>query len=868
MTDGTTVTISGRLTTALGALESGRTAFIQDDTSGIGLYLDEAVVGAIPAGTSIQVSGILATRYQQRSLKIAEGDIVVGAVTGLPSPTSVTTGSLAESLEGLRVTVTGGVQGAGSALSDGLGIDIDDGSGPIRAVVGGDALAGLSIASGDIVTVIGPLGQRDSSGTGTAGYRIHVTLVGELTIATPLPTPTPTPTPTPLPTPLPTPTPTPAPTPDPTPDPTVLTPTTARTHSIGEWVTVKATVIAEAGRLGTARLFAIGDASAGIVVRLPLGEAGPARGAQVIVTGRLADPYGQLELRPNAGGIRAEGTGQLPLPSALGVAGPDEASEGRLVSILGRLLSKPTHAAGGDLTYHFERSDGSRFTVQADASSGVTATLLQARATYLIVGIGGQRATRKGALDGYRIWARDRADLVLQTAAGTPSPAASPTPGGSSSPAPTISIAQALRLTDRTVTIKATVTASTGLLDASGRRIVVQDVTGAVEVLLPAGAVRPAAGSHLRLEGKMGSAYGAPRLRASAVEPVSGGTTVVPLRLFAAPTPVHLWRLVTVTGRIADVHKLGDRWRADLIVGGARVPIVGQPGAGIAVDQMIEGRTASVIGIVRGAYPSASDKRSAILPRSRADIQVGPPAAATGGTATGGTSSGGPGRAGGASQGPGDSDSSSASDAMNAAPDIDLAALASSDGQLVRVGGVVVDVGPDRFRLDDGTATATVVLSGPALEMLPLIEPDDVVNVTGTVVTDRATGSRTITTADPAAIAMAGDPVAADGASAAPADAVAPSPSSSVAGSVNLAGFDLPGTGPAGLAGLASLVVLSLISLGVTLMVRRERARRTLSGRVASRLAAIAGPDPAAPILPLATATSQVMADPRSNDPA
>ena len=149
-----------------------------------------------------------------------------------------------------------------------------------------------------------------------------------------------------------------------------------------------------------------------------------------------------------------------------------------------------------------------------------------------------------------------------------------------------------------------------------------------------------------------------------------------------------------------------------------------------------------------------------------------------------------------------------------------------------------------------------------------MIEPDDVVNVTGMVVTDRATGSPMITTADPAAIVSAGDPVAPDGASAIPADSVAPSPSTSGAGSVSLAGFDLPGTGPAGLAGLASLGLLSLISLGVTLMVRRERARRTLSGRVAARLAAIAGPGQAAPILPLATAPSLVMADPRSTDPA
>ena len=124
------------------------------------------------------------------------------------------------------------------------------------------------------------------------------------------------------------------------------------------------------------------------------------------------------------------------------------------------------------------------------------------------------------------------------------------------------------------------------------------------------------------------------------------------------------------------------------------------------------------------------------------------------------------------------------------------------------------------------------------------------------------------TTADPAAIVSAGDPVAPDGASAIPADSVAPSPSTSGAGSVSLAGFDLPGTGPAGLAGLASLGLLSLISLGVTLMVRRERARRAFSGRVSSRLATIAGPRPLAPVPATATAPSVAEVDPRSADSA
>ena len=43
---------------------------------------------------------------------------------------------------------------------------------------------------------------------------------------------------------------------------------------------------------------------------------------------------------------------------------------------------------------------------------------------------------------------------------------------------------------------------------------------------------------------------------------------------------------MTVSGRVMSIHKLGDRWRAELLVGATRVVVVGQPGAGIpsAID--------------------------------------------------------------------------------------------------------------------------------------------------------------------------------------------------------------------------------------------------------------------------------------------
>ena len=65
--------------------------------------------------------------------------------------------------------VSGIVDGAPGELSDGLGLTVDDGSGPVKGVIGPDALGALAPHSGDRVAVRGPLGQRDSSGTGHRG---------------------------------------------------------------------------------------------------------------------------------------------------------------------------------------------------------------------------------------------------------------------------------------------------------------------------------------------------------------------------------------------------------------------------------------------------------------------------------------------------------------------------------------------------------------------------------------------------------------------------------------------------------------------------------------------------------------------------
>ena len=122
------------------------------------------------------------------------------------------------------------------------------------------------------------------------------------------------------------------------------------------------------------------------------------------------------------------------------------------------------------------------------------------------------------------------ADLVLVP---TSSPGPSPTPGsGPGSPdsspgrpraAETVTIARALQITDRAVAIDAIVTAPATLLDATGRRIVVQDSSGAIELLLPVGAAAPPVGARIHAAGRIGVAYGAPRLRADRLDIAGNG---------------------------------------------------------------------------------------------------------------------------------------------------------------------------------------------------------------------------------------------------------------------------------------------------------------------------------------------------------
>ena len=159
-------------------------------------------------------------------------------------------------------------------------------------------------------------------------------------------------------------------------------------------------------------------------------------------------------------------------------------------------------------------------------------------------------------------------------------PAPGSAEGGAGAGPEVVPIARAVAARGARVRVVGAVTVGPELLDAGGRRIVIEDPSGAVEVLLPADGSRVKAGDRLEVSGTITRAYGAPRLRATAVEPRAGGPSVAPLDLLGAPGVAQEWRLVRLRGTVVTVRRLGGRWLAELEVGRERAPITGLRGRG------------------------------------------------------------------------------------------------------------------------------------------------------------------------------------------------------------------------------------------------------------------------------------------------
>jgi hypothetical protein len=418
---------------------------------------------------------------------------------------------------------------------------------------------------------------------------------------------------------------------------------------------------------------AIGDSSGGIFVRLSDASGGPEVGASIEVAGSLAAPYGQLEIRQIEWLVLGPGDGP-PAPRQLGLAEIGEQSEGSLVTVAGRVDSVQTSDGRLSLTV----SDGSLVVrVLAGPAVGVPRADVSRGQAVRLTGIVGQRATASGRLDGYRLLPRSRADLALDPAAGTPSPSPA-----SATKLVLGSLAGAIAARGGLLDVEATVTAPAGLFDWGGRTAVVDDGTGALAVLLPdaGNGALVQVGSRVHVAGKVGAYRGGLRVVASLFEPVGDAGAVEPREVTVVGPEVE-WQLVRVSGRLDRVIRIGARWRADLSVAGRSIAVLGQ-----------------------------------LLPRSRLDLRLGPGSA----QAAAALASGGPPVLPGMS---------------GTAVPIELASLAENTGRTVVATGLVVGAQDGTATLDDGTSRARIG-GEAAADAIALLEPEDAVEVTGTVEVD------------------------------------------------------------------------------------------------------------------------------------
>jgi DNA/RNA endonuclease YhcR with UshA esterase domain len=518
----------------------------------------------------------------------------------------------------------------------------------------------------------------------------------------------------------------------------------ARARPVGSRLTVEGTVTTEPGLLLGERTAFLEDGTGGIAFRLPDGwdTDDLPRGTIVQVTGRLAAPWGNQELRPDApADLYLLGTGGLPDPTDVAADGLAEAREGRLARIRGSIEDIDGAASGAvTLIVRTERGDArvylhatlrtprSRFTVGAPAT---------------IVGIVGQRESRRGAGDGYRLWPRDAADLTLAPVpAPTPQPTRAPGPRPTSTPRPRPSgvpggVTRIGRLADgTTATVEGLITTEPGLLDSDGRRVTIQDATGGILLRLPEGVEAPPIGRRIRVTGEVGTYYGAAQLEADAAPQAHGRGRVRPIVLRRAPSEEHEWRLVRLIVRIVDVSRDGDSWRAEATLGaGGSLPIVGLAGAGIDPATLVEGRGAVLTGIVKRAHPSATDQRFGVVPRSADDLRLGPEPVLRDPDDVAGADGGGDGADGadGPGDGSGDVPVTGADPAGDGASDIRLDALAAFAGRRVRVAGSLQAVTGPRLRLDDGSATGVARLVDAVAAFDPPLTVGEVLNVTGVV---------------------------------------------------------------------------------------------------------------------------------------
>ena len=165
------VTVRGVITLGSGTIEA-ESAVVQDATGAILLRLGEDV-GQLVRGELVEAEGVRSTKSGMESLRLSVPPRRIGTAPD-PAPRALRTGDAGEGAEAEVVLVRGTiVANARRASSGTVSFEIDDGSGPLRVVLGASLQAADDhLAAGSWVQVTGVLGQETTGAEPTLGYRV------------------------------------------------------------------------------------------------------------------------------------------------------------------------------------------------------------------------------------------------------------------------------------------------------------------------------------------------------------------------------------------------------------------------------------------------------------------------------------------------------------------------------------------------------------------------------------------------------------------------------------------------------------------------------------------------------------------------
>jgi Lamin Tail Domain len=388
--------------------------YLADATGGIAVLLTD---GSFPRGMTLRVRGELDQRFSQRTIRAAGADVTIIGAGSEPTATPATSGSIGEAHEGELVELDGVIVSGQTDLTSGIAIDLDDGSGPIRLMVGTATGIDVTAWTRDVrLHLRGVVGQRDSSGSGTAGYRVQPRDAADILAVTPPATPSPSPSINP------------SATPAPSADPSVLSIAAARAAEVNTRLTVRGVVTLPSG-LAEAGEAVMQDSSAAILLRLG-DEAGSLRlGELVEVAGIRSTSAGMETIRVTLP-ARKLGDQALPDPLRRSTGALGEAQEAMLVVARGEVALTPRRTSAENV--YFDIDDGSGpIRIFVSPRAGIQTDAILLGSVVEVTGVLGQETTGKLPDRGYRLWPRRTSDVkVVAPAPRATTSSGSPGSGG------------------------------------------------------------------------------------------------------------------------------------------------------------------------------------------------------------------------------------------------------------------------------------------------------------------------------------------------------------------------------------------------------------------------------------------------------